>query len=351
MSDHPPAAEAYPSFRLPSFPRPGPARRRSDIEQLEARCKAWLSRTLRDPHGDNPAEFERFLDQRTTLWTLLTYPTAQPDRIEAICNWIDVLFSLDDAFAHASPERMRQLGLHDLPAVINGRPDAADTPHIRALTVLWQHFRTDMPPALQGRFARMTAGFFDACRTERDWQDTRTAIGLSAYEKSRRRSIGECCFPLLEYGLDLDLTGQLADFPWLHRLDVLVARHWIGVNDIFSYRKELHSGDTMNEIALALADDDLQAAVDRVAANVRKAEDEFLTLREQLLAGPAGKQPGIKGYAEALGWMIAGNLEWSYTTTRYHGPGHVWNGCRDAIVTLTPQRTVFTTPPPAFGPA
>jgi hypothetical protein len=152
------------------------------------------------------------------------------------------------------------------------------------------------------------------------------------------------CFPLLEYGLGIDLTRELAAHPELNRLNILVARHWLGVNDIFSYRKELYSGDTMNEINFAMADNggDLQAAVDHIADTVRQTEDEFTTLTQRLLTGPASHNPDLGKYLEALQWMIAGNLEWSYITPRYNGTGHVWNGLTDAIVTLTPQRTIYS---------
>jgi hypothetical protein len=219
MDDRPADAQHHPSFRLPSLPQFAPALRRPDLDAREARCHTWLSRALRDAHADDPAQFKLFLDQRTSLWSLLTYPTARPDRIEVICHWIDVLFSLDDAFAHASPQRMRRLGLHDLPAALDA--GTGGTPHLRALTTLWQRLQADMPDALWDRFARTTVSFFHACRTERGWQDTRTAVTASRYLQSRHKSIGECCFPLLEYGLALDLTGELVALPGLRELNAL----------------------------------------------------------------------------------------------------------------------------------
>lgn len=100
------------------------------------------------------------------------------------------------------------------------------------------------------------------------------------------------------------------------RLNMLVARHWIGVNDVFSYRKELYSGDTMNEIHLALADNggNRQAAVDRIAATVHRVEAEFDETTARLRVTPAGKDSGLLAYLDALEVMIAGNLEWSYLT-------------------------------------
>ncbi|MBT2382460.1 terpene synthase family protein [Streptomyces sp. ISL-11] len=277
------------------------------------------------------------------MWSLLTYPTAGTQRIEIICNWIDVLFHLDDLFVHASGARSEELGLRHLRDVIDGRPVTADTAYLRTFACLRRRARAAMPVPVWDRFVHTIEGFLDACRTERHWQETRAAIDLSAYEESRGRSIGQCCFPLLEYGLGLDLSGELESHPELERLNTLVARHWIGVNDIFSYRKESYSGDTMNVIGLALAENggDLQAAVNRVASTVRRTEEEFASLSEHFLNGPASGNTNVRQYVEALKWIITGNLEWSYITTRYNGSGHVWNGETAALVVLTPHRTRY----------
>ena len=342
MTDQP-----WPCFRLPSFPRFGPARHHPDASRLEARCRTWLTRTLADAYHDRPGEFERFLDQRTTLWILLTYPTVPADRVELLCRWIDVLFSLDDLFVHATAQRAQRLGLHHLPSIVRDHRAATGTAHVDAIAALCRHTRDTAAPAVWSRIADTLEGFFDACQTERHWQDTGQTVDLDTYVRSRTRSVGECCFPLLEHGLGIDLTREPADHLELHRLTTLVARHWIGVNDIFSYRKELYSGDSANEVTLALVDNggDLQAAVDRVADTVRATEDDFADVRDRLLAGTGGRNPAVRRYVEALRWMIAGNLEWSYITTRYNGAGHVWDRRTDAIVTLTPERTLYSPAP------
>jgi hypothetical protein len=42
---------------------------------------------------------------------------------------------------------------------------------------------------------------------------------------------------------------------------------------------------------------------------------------------------------------MAGNLQWSYLTSRYNGIGHQWNGVTRGVVTLHPDRTVFSDDP------
>ncbi|MGW0425262.1 terpene synthase family protein [Streptomyces sp. NPDC003015] len=135
----------------------------------------------------------------------------------------------------------------------------------------------------------------------------------------------------------------------MRRLNELVARHWIGVNDLFSYRKELYSGDAMNEMQIALADNggDLQGAVDRIAATVRRTETEFDHLAAHLRVSTAGGGSPLPAYLRALEELIAGNLEWSYLTPRYNGRGHVWNNLTDAHVVLAPHRTLYLPHPPA----
>jgi len=81
----------------------------------------------------------------------------------------------------------------------------------------------------------------------------------------------------------------------------------------------------------------LRSAVTHVVEEVDRVEEECLVLRRRFLAGPAGGYPGIAAYADALGWMIAGNLEWSCITTRYHGDGHAWNGEYATVVGPAPQ--------------
>ncbi|MGW5849901.1 terpene synthase family protein [Streptomyces sp. NPDC055254] len=334
--------EDYPRFRMPLFPRFAPARRRPRLKTLEQRCADRLSALLADAFTSR-AELVAFLEHRTSLWNLLTYADAREDRIELVCAWIDVLFAIDDVLAHAPASRIRQLGIHDLPAVIDGKPPALDTAFTRAFKQLREQTLPLAPAPLWQRYARTLHAFLHACHSERHLIDNRAVLDLPTYESHRHRSIGECCFPLLEFALGTDLTERLEELPELERLNMLVARHWIGVNDVFSYRKELYSGDTMNEIQLALADNggNLQAAVDRVAATVHRVEAEFDGLTTTLRTGAAGQDSDLRAYLDALEAMIAGNLEWSYLTPRYNGRGHTWNGLTDATVVLTPHRTLY----------
>ncbi|MEU2512035.1 terpene synthase family protein [Streptomyces syringium] len=338
----------YPSFRLPPFPRFQPALRRPGLDKLEASWRAWLDDALRPAHTEDRRAFEEFLNHRTTLWNLLTYPTCDTERTGTICHWIDVLFSIDDLFVQAPHACLERLGLHQLDTALDDDQPAPQALYPKVLAALAKRLRADMSSNLWNRFAQDTRGFFAACRAERGWVEAGTAMDLTTYEESRIKSIGACCFPLLEHGLSIDLTGELAATPELGRLNHLVARHWIAVNDIFSYRKELYSGDTINEITLALASNggDLQAAVDHIAETIRGIEMEFCGISARLLGGTFGQDPTVSRYVEALRWMIAGNLEWSYITPRYNGHGHTWTGQTADIVILTPHRTLYQTTGP-----
>lgn len=67
------------------------------------------------------------------------------------------------------------------------------------------------------------------------------------------------------------------------------------------------------------------------------ASETFSALSAHLMGTPHGQDPAVRQYADALRWMIAGNLEWSYITPRYNGPGHVWTGHTAATVISPPS--------------
>lgn len=342
QSPHPPADLAqHPHFTLPDFGYLPPAMYRSDIETVEHSCRAWLRHHLGDAYPDG-VSLERFIEQDTTLWELLVYPTARDDRITEICNMVDYLFSLDDVYVYASPERARNERFDLYNRVVNGEHVTARTPYLDILRGLIDRTKRTMDAPLWNRFAHSLTRFLDASLGERDLQGKE--VHQDTYTAYRSRSVGVCCFPLVEHGLGIDLTHHLTTSQSLiTQLNRLVARHWVYVNDIFSYRKELYSGDTMNEIWLTTQGrpDQLQHAVDTLADRARTLYGEFEHHCRALARDVPDPNHPLRRYAEALPLMISGNLEWSYLTPRYHGSGHTWDGTRNATVYLTPHHTVF----------
>lgn len=342
---HPPCTPTdlarHPHFTLPDFGYLPSAVYRSDIDAVEHDCRAWLRHHLGNAYPDG-VSLERFIEHSTPLWELLVYPTARDDRITEICNWVDYLFSLDDAFVYAPPERARDEHFDLYTQVVNGEHVTARTPYLDTLRGLIDRTKYTMDAPLWSRFTHSLTRFLDAALGERDLQGK--AVHQDTYTAYRARSVGVCCFPLAEHGLGIDLTHYLTTSQSLiTQLNRLVARHWVYVNDIFSYRKELYSGDTMNEIWLTTQGQPrrLQHAVDTLADHARtiyrELESHCLALARDV---PDPSHP-VRRYAEALPLMISGNLEWSYLTPRYHGSGFTWDGTRNGTVYLTPQHTIY----------
>jgi hypothetical protein len=165
---------------------------------------------------------------------------------------------------------------------------------------------------------------------------------------TRRNSVGgKMYFLLAEHGLQIDLTDDLpGPLPGDGPLGDLIATaldYLILANDLFSFRAECSKNDFANAVSAFIFQDglDLKGAIDKLCDVIDTREREFLVKRDHILAGAIGQRPDVQAYLAALGYMMSGNLHWSYLTPRYHGQGHIWNGSTSGTVTLQPDRTIF----------
>ncbi|MDQ3988124.1 MAG: hypothetical protein M3291_02800 [Actinomycetota bacterium] len=87
-------------------------------------------------------------------------------------------------------------------------------------------------------------------------------------------------------------------------------------NGLFSFRAECIKNDFVNAVSAFIYQDglDLQGAIDKLCDVIDTREQEFLAKRDQLLAGATGQRPDVQAYVAALGYMMSGNLHWSYLT-------------------------------------
>jgi hypothetical protein len=117
------------------------------------------------------------------------------------------------------------------------------------------------------------------------------------------------------------------------------------VNDLFSLRKELGSGDGMNLVSALMHHQGLplQAAVDVLLRGIEDASDEYTRACRTLRARYRDheRRADLDRYLDAVGHMIAGNLAWHYESRRYHGPHHEWDGRPPTALILHEDRTEF----------
>jgi hypothetical protein len=156
---------------------------------------------------------------------------------------------------------------------------------------------------------------------------------------------GETIIVPVEHGLGIDLSDEIAGDDQLAGMWRIVGTHVVLVNDLFSFRKEYFTGDGLNLITSLLYHEKmtLQSAVDKVQDMIGKAGEDFAAacrdIRVRYARHPRGKD--VERYLEALGYMISGNVAWSYESPRYHGVGHFWDGLPPDTIVLLQDETEF----------
>lgn len=258
----------------------------------------------------------------------LSFPAA-----ELFIEWAVALFAQDDVAA------VPELGGGCPRDPGDGRLVEVDDWTGEALNDLWQRTVTVTTPAIADRIKAAIHVYFAGRAEEVPFnvgEGPLQWLGWEAYLRARRGPIGiYVCIALAHIDMDVSdevyrATADAAD---------MVSDHVVLVNDVFSLRKELLSRDCVNAAVAYMLHTgvDLQEAVSHTCRRIRGKEHDFAAERSRLELAYTDIGP----YLDFMGLIMAGNQRWSYTTIRYHGRGHVWNGLTSAIMELRPDRTVF----------
>ncbi|KAJ5726017.1 terpene synthase metal binding domain protein [Penicillium malachiteum] len=125
---------------------------------------------------------------------------------------------------------------------------------------------------------------------------------------------------MLEWALGFDLQEHFEQNEDMRTARGLVIKHWIFVNDIFSFPKELEAGEKVNSVWILMGQGlSLQSTLDRLAAITVETEAQFIATRDRILDGPLGDNPEIVAFLLEMGYAISGNLRFHRKTCRYHG--------------------------------
>ncbi|HWE90620.1 MAG TPA: terpene synthase family protein [Pseudonocardiaceae bacterium] len=288
----------------------------------------WVRKFL--PFAD--AETMRaMLECRYPMWDSLIYARGIAEPVRHSARMSSLMFEVDDVAV------LRQAFFADINA-----DWMADHPYGPAFIDILGTMRRRMPSRVYQRWVR----------TWRDWfrdvlRENRLRSGLQQPEldtclEIRQSSVGLRPYVVCaEYVLDLDLTDELAADDELAAAGELTVRHIMLTNDLFSFRRENAMGEHFNALSALLRyhAPNIQTAVDMLGDMIRKVDQELADMCDRLRRRYA--DPGVRAYLDTLGSMCAGNLYWSFETSRYHGSGHAWNGRRSGLITLGHNRTTF----------
>ncbi len=333
---------------LPEFPYLLPAHRHPQTEDIRRESDAWVVENMGFAlQGER--EMELLLEEAASLWTCHVLPTAMPDRLRTMCKYTEYLSVFDNAMVDREKIGKDPKAAEELFArvanILGDQAEGADFAWGSALQGLWKDMRAGCSPQLWQRFMAEVERFLAGCVDEITSRSDDRVFDWDTYLRIRRDSVGMgMYFVLGEYGLGIDLTDDLRRSGALREIIDTALVHIMLTNDLFSFRAEAVMDDYVNGISVLRLSEGLglQQAVDRLFGVIDGLRADFMAQRRAIEAGELGRDEDIRAYLDALWHMMAGNLQWSYLTSRYNGPGHVWQGARSGVLTLYTDRTEFS---------
>jgi hypothetical protein len=334
-------------FYLPEFPYLLPARDHPASAEIARDCESWIRANMAFAMDDD-GEMDRLLEERATLWTCYVLPTADTAKLANLCKYTEYLSVFDNAMVDRDKIGKDVGAAKELfDRVVNILGDKAVGPDFQwgqVLQDLWRDMKADFPERQWDRLMAEVRRFLAGCIHEITSRSDDMVFDYDTYIRIRRDSVGMgMYFVLGEYGLGIDLTDRLKNHDELRAVIDVALEHIMLTNDLFSFRAECAMDDYVNALAVLRVNNglSLQDAVDDLVAVIEGKRVEFMRARRAIEQGELGEDPDIVSYLDALWHMMAGNLQWSYETSRYNGVGHQWNGRRSGIVTLHANHTEF----------
>ncbi|RLK54511.1 terpene synthase family protein [Actinokineospora cianjurensis] len=325
-SPHPGAGLRYGmTYRLPALPTRCPLAVHPDAAATAPRVEAWLRPYLVDYFGESEQDSPvtgHYLRQDLHRWGALCMPHTRSDRFFTQQLWMNAAALLDDAF---SAPWLREQSARDrlarqLCAAVEGTPGGA-TPLARLLGDV-HAMLLPTAGALRERLVQVgTSVVVDNANQH----DIGEFDDLDAYLGSSRRvnAYGYWILTLAEWALGVDLGGLVDEDPLVRKACALAIDHWILVNDLYSFAKEIEEGEKINAVWVLLGQGaPLQEALDAIAARAVATEERFIATRDKISRGPLRRRDDLARFLAEVGHMITGNLRHARESSRYHGDGH-----------------------------
>ncbi|KAL0574886.1 Sesquiterpene synthase 10 [Marasmius crinis-equi] len=266
-----------------------------------------------------------FVQSCAELLVAYTYPYAEYEQFRTCCDFVNLLFVLDEI----SDEQDGK----DAAATANIFLQAMRDPEYHSsskIALITKDFRKryfegeGARPASSARLLQLCADYIQAVSVEAELRERGEILDVDAYVQLRRQnSAVAACFGLFEYALGLDLPEEVFEHPIFQEM------YWAAVdlvcwaNDLYSWNMEQVKGISGNNIITVLMKHKkmtLQGASDYVGLHCQDLMNRYLFARDRLPSwGSAKSDKDVALYAEACGHWIKGNLDWSFESLRYFG--------------------------------
>ncbi|KAH8806499.1 terpenoid synthase [Flagelloscypha sp. PMI_526] len=250
------------------------------------------------------------------------YPFADYESFRTICDFINLLFVVDEISDDQNGEDARATGEVFLKAMQNegwhdGSSLASMTKDCRTRLLL------RMGPNSAKRFMKMCQDYINAVSSEAELRERREILDLEPYIHLRREnSAVRISFELCEMGLGIDLPHYVFEDPSVMAVYFAACDHICWANDVYSYGMEVEKGHIGGNVISVLRRTkafDLQQASDFVGLYCDGLVDTFCKKRESISSFEPTVERDIQLYIDALSCWMRGNLDWCFESERYFG--------------------------------
>ncbi|THV01930.1 terpenoid synthase [Dendrothele bispora CBS 962.96] len=254
-----------------------------------------------------------------------TYPYAEYEQFRTCCDFVNLLFIIDECSDEQNGQDAHATGKIFLDALRD-----ADNQDSSPLAVMTKEFRARYiklaGSQTSRRFFERCQSYIEAVAKEAQLREHGQVLDLESFIPLRREnSAVPLVFGLFEYALGIDLPQEVFDDSTFQEVFLTAVDLVCWSNDVYSYNMEYAKGIHGNNIVTVLMKTynfDLQTSCDYVGLYFRKLMAQFEMGKIRLPSWSSEVDVQVARYVDALEYWIRGNLDWCFETNRYFGPHH-----------------------------
>lgn len=268
-----------------------------------------------------------------------TYPYAGYEQFRTCCDFVNLLFVVDEVSDDQNGHDARETGEIFLQTMKYGT--CSDDAVLSKITHDFrERYMRLAGPNTARRFLQHCQDYIDCVSREAELREQGEVLDINSFTDLRRENSAiRLCFGLFEYVLGIDLPQEVFDDPTFMEVYWAAADLVCWANDVYSYNMEQCKGHSGNNIVTVLMKEkhmDLQPAADYIGEYFKVLMDRFITKKAEIPSWGPKVDADVAQYVEALGHWIQGNLDWSFETQRYFGAEHL-RIKETLLVTLRPR--------------
>jgi 5-epi-alpha-selinene synthase len=248
------------------------------------------------------------------------FPTTTPHWLQWVADWLVLFCTLDDQVEKQGHANDVEAYLQDLLSLFRaGIANMPKHPVASAMMNLRQRLLELAPPGHFARFADPLEELFEGFVTEARNRERARIPDVASYLRLREVTVGvKTVFELADLLDGFNLPNETRAHPAL-RLLATRASNIVGcANDLFTYEKEILSGEIHNLVVVLMNEHGLTIS-EAVEQAVKLHDNEVRSFVQEAEQLPSFHpiDADVRSYVEMLQRWIRGHLDWAYENGRY----------------------------------